>query len=294
MKIAFSIGGNTFIEDFDEDKHKWVNNRTSPLGDKLKLCSIHSKCKEIIIKEAENWDEDPVLEYKTNYDNPSKWAIWFDKDNCYDVCHLKHDLSIPKDWMETDLPLIVKSISETKEKFIEASKELHKINVNIKSNTNKTDPNDPYFSTLKEAMEEIQKDIVRFSEGNDEMDKIKLAKCNKNMNIIKRQYESYTTSASSSEMMNSLYLHQNQHEKIIENHITSMKLKIQDIIENYMIEIENKNAENVKILKFHLEGYFDIISEDEYEKIYKDKCKREIEKTQTTTSKTSKYGQIIL
>ncbi len=295
-KISVSKGGVITIEDYDENKHVWASKKVSPLGDKLKLCSTHSKCIEIIIKDAENWDEEPVIEYQPNYKNPSKWSFWSD-NNCYDICYLKQELSIPKNWIEVDYPIIIKSISETKEKLIEVSKELHKINSNIKSNVNKTDPNDPYFSTLKEALIEIDKEITKYKDSNDEMD---IAKCNKSIkyfNIIKRQFEGYTNSISSNEIMSNLYFHQNQYEKIIENYITSIKMKVQILVENYMIEIENKNMENVELLKLQLNKYTDIISEDDYEMYYKNMCEERRDAKiveQHKENKTSKYGQVVL
>ena len=295
MKVASSKSGIITIEDYDENKHPWVKDKTSPLGDKLKSCQYHSKPIEIITKEAESWDEDPEIETKINYNNPAKWAIW-NSNICYDTCHIKSHLSVQKEWYFNEYINTVAQLTEINSKFLENSKELYKINNSIKILTSKRDVSDSYYVTLKEAIKEAENEVLKYRDSKDEIDIEKYKKSVKNLNIITRQFNNYTSSSASTNVMSEIYTTKTQLEKSVEYHMSSIRIKLQILIENYMIEMDNGNKEDANKIFKEINKYTDIISLDEYEKIYKNKCDtlRKEQNSVNIKDTQSKYTQSVL
>lgn len=295
MKVASSKSGIITIEDYDENKHPWVNTRMSPLGDKLKYCSTHSKMKQIVIKESESWDEEPEIETKPNYDDSAKWSVWTE-EGCYDTCYCKNDLNVAKSWYISDFPNIISYITENNLKLIENSKELHKINNSIKILTSKRDNNDTYMITLKEAIKEAENEVLKYKDSSNDIDIEKYKKATKNLNIIIRQYNSYSNTTASSNVISDIYNTKTQLEKSVEHYSLNIKIKLQTLVENYMIEMDNGDKENASKIFKELKKYNNIIDIDEYEKIYKNKCEQYKLSKQVVTKEviTSKYTQSII
>jgi hypothetical protein len=285
MIVSTSFGGYTKIENYDEKTHPWVNDKKSPLGDQLKLCPYHSVPIEKTTKESQSWEEESVVENIHNTNNPPRFGVWKTMHICYDTCHVYSDIHIPDGWMIQKYPNLNESINELNQKILEASKEIHKLRLNISDLTKKNDTEDPYFVTLKDALIESGGEIKKYE--NDDKN---FQKALKNHSIIQKQLDMYKNiSIDKSSLMN---LKDNliQYEKIVEKYTDELKKKITDIIIIYMIDTSNTQLKKI------LDKYKNIVNEDQYEIIYRDKClSKNIEKTLIESkNKINKYGNVII